>query len=401
MVENDQQLPELTRRQEEILSLIIEAYTRTPEPISSKYLVEQHQLSISSATVRNEMARLEEMGYIVAPHTSAGRIPTARGYRYFVRGLMNTSALSLNERNHINARFNELPTVLEQWMKQAATVLARTAHVASLITSPVSETNRFKHIELISIQGRLALMVLVLEGGMVHQRMLNLPEPYSQAALSESADHINRLCANLSGSQMRLKNRQLSAFEREIADIVAELMDRPQHAQVVTLYRDGLSEIINTFPDSEGAQQAVRVFEERNFLNAILTEVLQPLLKEKEYEGVRVVIAGDGRWEDLSHLSMVLSHYGIPGQLSGALGVLGPTNIDYNRAIGAVRHVSNLMTDMLVDMYQQEADDEAHVQLKEVNDGMVDDADSEMTTINNTVQTRRNNAGTPPSSEVS
>ena len=131
-------LPELSQRQGEILSLIVRAYTESPEPVSSKLLVENYQLTISSATVRNEMAQLEEMGYIAAPHTSAGRIPTALGYRYVVREFMDSNALSTVDHHYIERRFNELPAALEQWMRQAAMVLARTAHTASLVTPPIS-----------------------------------------------------------------------------------------------------------------------------------------------------------------------------------------------------------------------------------------------------------------------
>ncbi|HVU11685.1 MAG TPA: hypothetical protein VHD90_10415, partial [Phototrophicaceae bacterium] len=167
-------MPELTRRQEEILSCIVRAYTDSPEPISSKYLVEKFNLSLSSATVRNEMAVLEDLGYIAAPHTSAGRIPTETGYRYFVKRLITTGEISTVEKSRISDRLKSIPLASEQWMLLAATMLARTSHVAALVTPPVAETSRFKHLELIAIQGRLVLMVLVLQGGAVHQQMLTL-----------------------------------------------------------------------------------------------------------------------------------------------------------------------------------------------------------------------------------
>ena len=358
MSEQEQLLPELSSRQAEILSLIVRAYTESPEPVSSKYLVESYTLNFSSATVRNEMAHLEEMGYIAAPHTSAGRIPTALGYRYVVKEMLNTSELSHADQHYIENKFTQLPAVLDQWMRQAATVLARTSNTASLVTPPVAQKSRFKHVELISIQGRLVLMVLVLQGGTVHQRMLTLAEPVTQIVLSESADRINSLCHDLNATQMQMKSRQFNELEREVCEIASELMDKSNSSQLRVVYRDGLSEIINAFPDSEGAQQAVRVFEERAFIDMILSEILHPLLEQD----VQVVIAGDGR-EELSKLSLVLSRYGVPGQLRGMIGVLGPTNLNYGRAISAVRKVSGLMTDMLVELYdddtiQSENDDE-------------------------------------------
>lgn len=351
------QLPELNNRQEELLTCIVQAYSTNPEPVSSKHLVEQFSLSISSATVRNEMARLEEMGYIVAPHTSAGRVPTAAGYRYFVRRLLQNGQLSLSEKSHISERVGTLHAGMEQWMRQTATLLARTVQSASLVTPPISQTNTFKHVELISIQGRLALMVLVLNSGSVHQRMLTLAEPVPQDLLAESAKRINEVCADLGARQVRLKGITLPMLEREVAELAAELMEHADNNIVRYIYRDGLSKVIDTFVDDGAAQQAIQVLEEHSVLNAIVTELLDTLPQDRA--DVQVVIAGEGRFNDLDRLSMVLSRYGHPGKMSGAIGVLGPTHINYGRAISTVRYVSSLMTDMLENLYDSnlESDD--------------------------------------------
>lgn len=347
MTQDDTQLPELTKRQEDILSLIIRSYTQTPEPVSSKFLVENSSLNVSSATIRNEMAALEELGYIAAPHTSAGRVPTENGYRYFVKRLISVVDLSSTERTRIAEKFQGSPLATENWMRLAATILARTANSAALVTPPIAETSRFKHLELIAIQGRLVLMVLVLHGGAVHQQMLNLHEAVPQPQLSDVASRINALSEGLNANELRMKGVQLQLLEREVIDLAAELMERADTNQVRLIYRDGLSEIISTFQNNEGAQQAVRVFEERAFLNMILDEMLTP-----NHNSVQVLIGGEGRWEELRHLSMVLSRYGIPGQVSGTVGVLGPTHINYGRAISTVRYVASLMTDALTTMYE-------------------------------------------------
>jgi heat-inducible transcriptional repressor len=337
-------LPKLTRRQEEILTYIVRAYTQKPEPISSKYLAENHELNVSSATIRNEMSVLEELGYITAPHKSAGRIPSENGYRYFVNYIIDEGSLAKSMRQHIADKFQVQPMATEQWMRFAATMLARTARTAALVTPPVADTSRFKHVELISVQGRLVLMVLVLHGGVVQQHMLNLADPVPQAKLTDAAVRINALCQDLYAHDIRIKGVQLSLLEREVAELAAELM---QHADsnYVRIYRDGLSDIIGSFLEDEGAQQAVRVFEEQAFLNMLLNDFLDPLADD-----VKVIIAGDGR-EELSQLSIVLSRYGVPGQMSGAIGVFGPTHINYGRAIHTVRYVSSLMTNMLTGFY--------------------------------------------------
>jgi heat-inducible transcriptional repressor len=342
-------LPELTRRQEDILSHIIRSYTQKPEPVSSKHLVETSTLNVSSATIRNEMAVLEDLGYISAPHKSAGRVPTEAGYRYFVARILDRGALSDSEKTHLADKFRALPMVTDQWMRYAATALARTARTASLVTPPIAETSRFKHVELISIQGRLVLMVLVLHGGVVQQRMLKLADAVPQSKLADAATNINTLCADLYAHQIRIKAVGLDFLEREVAELTADVMERADNNRTQVIYRDGLSEVIGDFPDGEGAQQVLRVLEERAFLDMILNELLDPFIDD-----VRVIVAGDGRWEELSQLSLVLTRYGVPGQMRGAIGVLGPTHINYGRAISTVRYVSSLMTNMLTALYEDD-----------------------------------------------
>lgn len=339
-------LPTLTRRQEQILACIVRSYTTKAEPVSSKFIAESFDLGVSPATIRNEMVVLEELGYIAQPHTSAGRVPTESGYRYFVKNLLNAVELSMADQQRISERMATAPMATEQWMRHAATALSRTTQAASLVTAPLSQTGRFKHIELISVQGRLVLMVLILQGGGVHQRMLNLAESVPQATLSEVSLRLNTLCFDLNSRDLLLKAIGLPMLEREVLELAAEVIDRASSSPNQTVYRDGLSDVLQTFPATEGAQQAVRVFEERQFLNVILDEFLGPLT-----DGVQVVIAGDGKREELSQLSMVLSRYGQPGQLGGAIGLIGPTHINYGRAISAVRYISTMMTNMLVSLY--------------------------------------------------
>lgn len=341
-------LPLLTRRQEELLTMIVRAYSENAEPISSKYLAEQPHILFSSATVRNEMALLEELGYISAPHTSAGRVPTTRGFRYIVRGLMDQAILGAPEQWILTQKLNAAPNALDQWMKQVATLLARNSAGASIVTSPAAEQSRFKHVELISIQGRLALMVLVLQGGIVHQRMLNLAEPLTQPRLSELANRINALCRDLNAIQMSVKARGVSELEREVIEMAADVAQRGVNQPSQTVYQDGLSDIIKTFPDQDGAQQAVRVYEEPAFLDVIVREVLDP----DNQQGVQVIIAGDGRYEEVNQLSIVISRYGERRGLHGALGVFGPMNLDYGRAISTVRFLAAKITDKLADLTQ-------------------------------------------------
>jgi heat-inducible transcriptional repressor len=343
-------MSDLTPRQQTILSLVIREYTAQTVPVSSKMLLEQYELGVSSATVRNEMARLEELGYLTHPHTSAGRVPTDMGYRFFVERLLGEVTLPATERRMIAHQFHQARLDLGQWMRLAATTLARTARNASLVTAPQAELARFKHIELISTQGRLVLLILVLQGGNVQQQMLTLAEPFTQPELSQAADRLNQVCSGLGAAEIRARVHGLPAFEAEICDLVLEMMERSDSRIADEVYRDGLTEMLSQpeFVDVERSQGALRLLEERSFLNSFLAETLNPTVG-----GVQVIIGGEGRWEELSHCGMVLARYGVPGFATGALGVLGPTRMPYGRAISAVRFVAELMSDLVYEMYSE------------------------------------------------
>jgi heat-inducible transcriptional repressor len=341
-------MDELTSRQRTILGLVVREYVETASPISSRALVEDYGLDVSTATVRNELARLEELGYLTHPHTSAGRIPTDKGYRRFVTRLLGGVELPLQERRTIAHQFYQARQDLEQWMPLAASVLARTARGAALVTAPQAAESRYKHLQLISTQGQSVLLVLVLRGGVVKQQMLNLLEPSSQEMLNEASDRLNQLLSGLSADEIAPRVSELPTFEAEIATIVVNIMSRANAQTAGVVYRDGLSEVLQQpeFAEGEHAQGLVRVMEEHSFLEAVLTDALSP-----EVGSVRVLIGGEGRWDELQACSLVLARYGVTGLITGALGILGPTRMSYGRAISTVRYVAGLLSDLVYDTY--------------------------------------------------
>jgi heat-inducible transcriptional repressor len=341
-------MSDLTPRQQAILGLVIREYVASTHPISSKMLLEHYNLGVSSATVRNEMACLEELGYLTHPHTSAGRVPTDAGYRFFVERLLGDVSLPPAERRMIMHQFHQARLDLGQWMRLAATTLTQTAQNASLVTAPQAQQSRFKHLELISTQGKLVLLILVLQSGNVEQQMLDLAEPLTQPELSQSADLINQVCAGLGAAEIRARVRNLPIFEAEIVDLILDIIERCDRRVTGEVYRDGLTEMLSQpeFVSAESSHGALRLLEERSFLDHFLTETLSP-----NVGGVQVIIGGEGRWEELSNCSMVLARYGVSGFATGALGVLGPTRMPYGRAISAVRLVAELMSDLVYEMY--------------------------------------------------
>jgi heat-inducible transcriptional repressor len=340
-------MTEMTPRRQAVLGLLIRSYIDRGQPIGSKAFVEGYGLDISSATIRNEMAVLEELGFLTHPHTSAGRIPTEHGYRYFVQHLLGETELPLTEQYMIRHQFHQAGLELDQWLSLAVAVLARSTRKAALATPPRASESRFKHLELISLRDTLVLMVLVLQGGTVKQQMLNLEQPLEQESLSRISNQLNEIFVGLSGDQIAALLETLPALSQQIGLIVGEvlaLVDR----QANPVYRDGLMHILEepAFLESGHARQMVQALE-GSFLVDVVTTAAQPL----EIGGVQVLIGGEGRWHELTELSLVLSRYGVEGRASGLLGVVGPTRMTYDRIIGAVRYVSSLMTDLVSDCY--------------------------------------------------
>jgi len=341
-------MDELTPRQQMVLSLVVREYVKSASPVSSRALVTHYGLQVSTATVRNELARLEELGYLTHPHTSAGRVPTHKGYNHFVERLLGEVELPLHERRTIAHQFHQARRDFEQWMPLAASVLARTARGAALATAPQAAQSCYKHLQLISTQGRLVLLVLVLRGGTVKQQILTLPEPLNQEALNEASDRMNQHLNGLTADEIQLHLRDLPPFEANVAELVMDIMHRADTRTAGIVYRDGLSEVLQQpeFSEGEHAQGLIRVMEEQSFLEAVLADALSP-----EIGNVRVLIGGEGRWSELRACSLVLGRYGVAGFATGALGVVGPTRMFYGRAISAVRFVAGLLSDLVYAMY--------------------------------------------------
>jgi heat-inducible transcriptional repressor len=337
-------MDELSKRQESILALVIHEYIESAQPVGSKGLVSKYALEVSPATVRSEMGALTEAGLLRQPHTSAGRVPTEEGYRYFVRRLLRETELPPQEKRLISHQFHQARADIDEWIRLAASVLAQHARGASLVTPPLHARDIFKHLELISTRGRQVLLVLVCQGGELRQRMLTLDETIEQPRLSQAADEINRLCAGMSREAVAQQAGRLSGFAQEVVRLVAAEMVQSEAAAPLEIYHDGLSNVLTQpeFADTGHALQALRLFEERTFLEEVVSKALSPGVG-----GVQVVIGGEGAWEELRDCSIVLSRYGVPGYATGALGVLGPVRMAYNRTISSVRYVANLMSNLI------------------------------------------------------
>jgi heat-inducible transcriptional repressor len=338
---------ELTERQRTILLLLIRDYIETAQPVGSKRLVERFHLDLSTATVRNEMSALTEMGYLKQPHTSAGRVPAEEGYRVFVGQMMQKAELPSSVQNTISHQFFQAPPDIDQWMTLAASVLAHQSQGVSVVTAPHAETIRFKHIELISTQGRQVLMVLVLEGGEVNQQVLTLAEPVMQDRLSQAAARLNSLLAGLSIESIANLSSRNDALEQDIITLLIQDMKRTSENASGEIYTDGLTNVLSEpeFAESDEARWAMKLFEERSTLQGLIARAST----NSSVGGLQVLIGGVGGWEELRQCSMVIARYGAPGLATGTLGVLGPMRMSYARTIPTVRYVAGLLSNLVND----------------------------------------------------
>jgi heat-inducible transcriptional repressor len=307
--------------------------------------VERFHLDLSAATVRNEMSALTEMGYLRQPHTSAGRVPSEAGYRVFVEQMIQQAELPASVERTIAHQFFQAQPDMEQWMTLAASVLAHQSQGVSVVTAPHVETPRFKHIELISTQGRQVLMVLVLEGGEVKQQILTLAEPVTQERLSQVAGRLNSTLPGLFPDGISALANRSDALEQDIVTLLVQDMKRASENPSGEIYTDGLTNVLNEpeFAESDEARWAMRLFEERSALHNLLARAST----HSNVGGLQVLIGGHGGWEELRQCSMVIARYGSPGFATGTLGVLGPMRMSYAKTIPTVRYVAGLLSGLV------------------------------------------------------
>jgi heat-inducible transcriptional repressor len=348
-------IEQLSPRKEAILRAIVEEYIRTARPIASEYLARHYRLGISPATVRNEMSDLEDLQLIYQPHASAGRVPTDLGYRYFVERLMDESALSPDEQRLIRHQFYQVQHQLDQWVRLTAAVLAQALQSAAIVTPPQAPQGRLKHFELLSLYDTVVLLVLVLQDGSVKQERLILDEPLSQEHLSQLARLFNGWFYNATAAEVQKHPNlaEMSESERIIVNALVRILERHGGFSTDVFYHEGILNMLNQkeyremgseTERNERIRKVVEVLEQNRLLPAIASQVLAA-------DGVQVIIGGEHQWDEMKDLSIVVSRYGVEGRATGLLGIVGPTRMQYSRAIAMVRYLTDLMNDLLSEMY--------------------------------------------------
>lgn len=335
----------LSARQEAILKLIVHEYVQSGRPIGSKSLTERYGVGYSPATVRNEMAELEDAGLVQHLHTSGGRAPTDRGYRYYVHHLMGDVELPAGDQIMIRHQFRQAEDHLDGWMELAATVLAEIAGNVSVVTAPRAAVSKLRHFELISLRPKLALLILVTDASAVKQVMIHFDEEIEQARLSQLSDLLADQLRGLDADEIAARATGAEPVSAIVVDQVAVALRSFHLADQTAIRHSGLENIVG-LPELGEAdlQQVLGLLRGGAFLSAVLPRI-------GRRPDVQVFIGDETLPDELRRFGVVLATYGVEDLVTGVLGVLGPTRMSYWRTISTVRYMSKLMSDLMADMH--------------------------------------------------
>ncbi|MFC2059998.1 heat-inducible transcriptional repressor HrcA [Chloroflexota bacterium] len=335
----------LSQRAETILKSIVGRYIVGAVPVASETIAHEHELSVSPATIRNEMARLEQNGYITRDYPSAGSVPSDKGYRFYVETL-NDLELPLAEQFLINHLFHQVEMEQEKWLSLAATLLARLARNAAIVATPKPVDGRFKYLELVALQDSLVLVILILRGARVKQQLTTFGQVVSQPELISITNKLNAAYSGLTRRKILEKTIELLPNEQQITDCVVKIMQDDDEREFEESYFDGLHFVLNQpeFAQSHQMLDLMELIEHRNLLKIITPQ-------GRSSQGVQVVIGKENKAEIIQNYSVVISQYGLPEEAVGTISVVGPTRMPYARIISTVGYLSSVLTALLAELY--------------------------------------------------
>ena len=338
----------LTSRAETILKSIVRQYIAQAAPVPSQSVFNDYELRVSPATIRNEMARLEQEGYIIRPHPSAGSVPSDKGYRHYVESLTEV-ILPLAEQRLIGHLFHQVKREQEEWLRLAATVMAQLTQNVAVVTKPKPVDCQFKRLELVALQDLLVLVVLILRGARVKQQLVTFDPPIPQDGLTVMANKLNEAYSGLSSSQILAKDIELSPVERQLTDCLVKIMQAEDASDYEEPYFDGFHFILNQpeFSRTSRLLDLMDLIEHRSLLKAIFPQELGI------YE-VQVIIGRENSTEAIHNCSVVISRYGLLEEAAGIIGVIGPTRMPYGRTISTVSYLSSVLGKLVAELYGKE-----------------------------------------------
>jgi heat-inducible transcriptional repressor len=336
----------MERRKQAILKAVVAEFTDSAHPVGSNTLAERHSLQLSSATIRSELSELAELGYLQQPHTSAGRIPTDLGYRYFVDFLMDYEAVGGELRSFIRRQIRTAPADAQAVIERMATIVAAITNNAAVVSAPQGPRVKIKHLDLVSLEPRLMLLILLVEGNLLRQQVVHLEQQAGQEELTRLANRLNRQLAGEDKGRVGVRLEKLEAgLEKEVMAGVGEALGVFEQGSETLVVHDGVRNLLRQpeFADSSRLQQVLEVLEETRHL----AKLLQQLVGDSD---LQIVIGAENPTSQLRSCTVVLTCYGPPRGLKGALGVVGPTRMRYGQVVGRLRAVATAASDRLAEL---------------------------------------------------
>lgn len=327
----------LGERKLKILHAIIQTYLETGEPVGSRTISKYTDLNLSSATIRNEMADLEELGYILQPHTSAGRIPSDKGYRLYVDMLMEEKEQELNE---MQEQMLQKADKMDQLLKQAAQVLAANTNYATMVSTPRNSANRLKFIQLSQVDEEQVIAVIVLGGNVIKNKIINVREPLGNENLLKLNMLLNTSLNGMSieeinlGLIARLKE-QAGIHSEVISDVLDAVADAIQIDEDMQIYTSGATNIFKypELSDKQSAQEIISAFEEKQQLTELVTQTLS----QEDNTGIQVYIGDETPVQTMKDCSVVTATYELGDGMRGTIGIIGPKRMDYEHVMKTLK----------------------------------------------------------------
>ena len=333
-------------RKRAILKAVVQEFTTSAIPVGSQVLATRHFLNLSSATIRNELSNLADLGYLIQPHTSSGRIPTDQGYRYFVDFLMESEPVSAKVRQYIEEEIRNAPADGQALVEKVAMVVATVTSNASVVSAPFGPHARIKHIDLVSLEPQAVLLILLVEGNLLRQTVIGLSAPSDQSTLTALAAKMVRELAGRDRQEVDSRLKTLApGAETEVLISVHDLLDQFEQGVETLVVHDGVRNLLRypEFTDANRLQEVLEVLEQSRQLTALLRQLIGD-------SDLQVVIGSENLTEQLRACTMVLTTYGPSGRLKGTLGVVGPTRMQYGQIVGRLRAVARAASERMAEL---------------------------------------------------
>lgn len=336
---------EMDERKTKILQAIIRNYLETGEPVGSRTISKYTDLNLSSATIRNEMADLEEMGYIVQPHTSAGRIPSDKGYRFYVDTMMEAKEREISE---IKETLLERQDRLEDMLRSVVKFLAKDTQYATMITAPTTHLNKLKFIQLSKVDVKHILAVVVIEGNVIRNRMIEVSDEINDETLLKLNILLNTQLNGLAIEEINLSmvakmKQQAGIHSGVIGEVVDAVIETLVEEKDLEVYTSGANNIFKypELADNANAARLITAFEEKELIGNLINDSTA-----SENTGIQVYIGGENQNQNMQDCSVVTATYDLGDGMKGTIGIVGPRRMDYDKVVGTLKTIKTNLDDL-------------------------------------------------------